>query len=108
MNGIVISIIEADTAPEISPKVSTVFFMEFQSPFLRNVLSPARYVAGDARGVAILSGDSALRSEKSCFRVGRTRHGISRAALPSCTACVRRFAPSLSKIRLEWVFTVFS
>jgi hypothetical protein len=33
---------------------------------------------------------------------------MSRALLPICTAWVRRFAPSLSNSRLEWVFTVFS
>src|SRR5467141_5458655 len=38
----------------------------------------------------------------------QTPHGISRAVLPICTACVRRLAPSLSNSRLEWVFTVFS
>src|ERR1700689_5515442 len=38
----------------------------------------------------------------------RVVHGIKPNSLPNCTACVRRFAPSLSKTRLEWVFTVFS
>ena len=56
------------------------------------------------------------RQHDDFFELGATnppfgcagRHGISRAVLPICTAWVRRFAPSLSNSRLEWVFTVFS
>lgn len=77
---------------------------------LLHLLSRARNVPGNARDVVTLLGDFALGSEKSSFRVGqigrgRTRHGISLALLPICTAWVRRLAPSLSNSRLEWVFT---
>jgi hypothetical protein len=42
------------------------------------------------------------------FGWGDTRHGISRAVLPICTAWVRRWEPSLSNSRLGWVLTVLS
>src|ERR1700685_318555 len=38
----------------------------------------------------------------------RVNQGRRPNSLPSCTACVLRLAPSLSKTRLEWVFTVLS
>jgi hypothetical protein len=56
--------------------------------------------------VVILSGDFAVVMKNHSF-VGAIQ-GSKPNSLPSCTACVRRLAPSLSKTRLEWVLTVFS
>jgi hypothetical protein len=46
-----------------------------------------------------------MGANRACARVNQ---GSSPNSLPSCTACVLRLAPSLSKTRLEWVFTVLS
>src|SRR4029079_15770624 len=59
-------------------------------------------VRGTPAGRVILSGDSQSSGAKSSFQ------GRRRAVLAIWTASVRRFAPSLSKRRLAWVFTEFS
>src|SRR5258708_12345566 len=77
-NGSVASIIAADVAPDISPKVRTVFFMEFKSPNREICVHVNRTVAGKALAVVILSGDSLTGSGKSSFWVA-IFHGISPA-----------------------------
>ena len=61
------------------------------------ILAPERKI--------IRSGGVVIGANRACARVNQGRRPNS---LPSCTACVLRFAPSLSKTRLEWVFTVLS
>src|SRR5215467_3314492 len=58
--------VEMHIAPEISPKVRTVFFIGFKSPSVGNL-------AGTRGLVVTLLGDSAWESEKSSFRVVRLR-----------------------------------
>src|SRR5574341_1027692 len=87
-----VSMMAAVTAPEINPHVRTIFFMAALAS-LPGLLPAARKLAHVARVVVTRSGDF---------------QGMRREAWPIWTAWVRRLAPSLSKSRLEWVFTVFS
>src|SRR5581483_5892139 len=95
-------IIREEMAPEIRPKVRIVFFIGFSGQVncsCRRTLARKAWELSSYFWVILRFG-----AKNHTFR--RAVHGMRRSSLPTWTAWVRRFAPSLSKIRLEWVFTV--
>ena len=95
MNGMVANISAADEGAGQHAKGENGLFHGTRAP-----LPPKLPVERD--GVVILSNDFADLGVKSPIQA------MSPWLLASCTACVRRLAPSLSNTRLVWVLIVFS